>query len=153
MRWALCWSLRSVMCPQTSWFIFSFVHFEAWWKWWGPHWVEDGFSLQVSKRCSLGWSPTRPLPGRFCHCVWLLIQLPEQDTAGDVSGSDCQRFGLYVWNFVQERMGVPVPPQPSAHQLHGLTHREPRSDEPRWVSDSNTARAPWWKHECLSDSS
>lgn len=97
--------------------------------------------LQVGERRTLGWSPTCALPGRFRHCVWLLIQLPEQDAAGDVPGSDCQCLGLYVWNFLQERMGLPVLAQPPTHQLHGLTHWKSCSDEPRCVYYSITARA------------
>lgn len=91
------------------------------------------FSLQVGERCSLGWSPTCSLPGWFCHCLWLLVQLPEQDTTGEVSWSDCQCLRIYVWNFIQERMGISIPAQSSAHQLHGFAHRKPSSDESRCV--------------------
>lgn len=91
------------------------------------------FLLQAGEGCSLGWSPTRSLPGWFCHCLWLLVQLPKQDATGEVSWSDCQCVRVYVWNIIQERMGISVPAQSPAHQLSGLAHGKPSSDESRWV--------------------
>lgn len=106
----------------------------VWWTLWDFALIHvAGLPLQAGERRSLGWSPACSLPGWFCHRLRLLVQLLEQDTTGEVSWSDRQRLGIYVRNVIQERMGVSVPAQSPAHQLHGLAHGKPGSDESRCV--------------------
>lgn len=92
------------------------------------------FVLQAGQRRPVGWGSSGALFGRVCHCLRLPVWILEQGPAGAVPPGDRQCFTPDVREVLRPRLGVPVPAQPSAHQLCGAAHREPGIHEPRSVT-------------------
>lgn len=81
----------------------------------------------------------------LAHSPWLVLPLPMTSCTTTWARHNRRSFlkwlpmprGICMETSYRERMGISIPAQSSTHQLHGLAHRKPGSDESRCVQPRN----------------